>query len=126
MKTIIAGSRSITDPRIVEVVIARSGFEITEVVSGRAPGVDTLGEEWAKAHGIRVEPFPALWRVRGAYNPLAGHERNQRMVNYADALIAIHDGISPGTLDCLRRAVKKGLRIWYEKVSMPDPQSTLF
>jgi hypothetical protein len=43
VRTIIAGSRSITDPAIVGAVIAASGFEITEVVCGMAEGVDKLG-----------------------------------------------------------------------------------
>ncbi len=38
MKTIIAGSRSITDMSIVTDAIAKSGFDITTVISGMASG----------------------------------------------------------------------------------------
>ena len=44
MKVIIAGSRGITDGRLVSAAVAASGFDITEVVSGTCHGVDQLGE----------------------------------------------------------------------------------
>lgn len=52
MKTIIAGCRWIENYDIVCEAIEASGFDITEVVSGRANGIDTLGENWAEANGI--------------------------------------------------------------------------
>ena len=48
MKVIIAGSRTITDFKIVYEAIKRSGFKITEVVCGECRGPDMLGAEWAK------------------------------------------------------------------------------
>ncbi len=54
MKVIIAGSRTITDMAIVEQAIAISKFEITEVFSGMAKGVDLLGLEWGHAHGVLI------------------------------------------------------------------------
>ena len=47
MKVIIAGSRDITDYSLVCRAISESKFDITEVISGTARGVDTLGEKWA-------------------------------------------------------------------------------
>ena len=40
MKTIIAGSRHITDAAVIITVVEQSRFEITEVVSGAGLGVD--------------------------------------------------------------------------------------
>lgn len=108
MKTIIAGSRSILDYDIVERAIIASGFVITEVVSGCAKGVDTLGEEYAKKHNIPIKPFEADWKdisncpnpkvsKWGAYNPRAGRIRNEKMGDYADALICVWDGVSSGS-----------------------------
>jgi len=110
MKVIIAGSRTIKDPKLVEEAIRRSGFDITEVVSGKEPnGVDKMGENWADYNHIPIKPFPALWddlTTPGAviklnkfgkkYNAKAGPDRNMRMAEYADALIAITSG-TPGT-----------------------------
>ena len=97
MKTIIAGSRSIIDMVFVEQAIEYSGFIISEVVCGEAAGVDTLGKIWAGQREIPVKPFVPNWYPQGRYNKLAGFERNEEMGDYAEALVAVWDGISGGT-----------------------------
>jgi threonine/homoserine efflux transporter RhtA len=94
MKVIIAGSRTIEDYLMVEAAVAASGFEITEVVSGNARGVDRLGEQWAFQRGILITRFIPNWDLLGKK---AGHIRNAQMGEYADALIALWDGKSSGT-----------------------------
>jgi hypothetical protein len=106
MKVIIAGSRNLVDIKDVEDAIKTSGFEITEVVSGAAKGVDHNGEVWAKKNGIRVKQFHANWNKHGR---TAGYVRNQEMADYAEGLIAVWDGESNGTRDMIRRARKLGL-----------------
>ena len=100
MKVIIAGSRSIKDYQRVKSVIESSPFfgKITEVVSGKADGVDTLGEQWAKENGIPIKSFPVTnedWEKYG--KPLAARKRNNDMGEYADALILVWDGKSGGS-----------------------------
>ena len=112
MKTIIAGSRDITSLATVGAAILRSGFPITEVVSGTARGVDQVGEEWARMHLIPIKRFPAQWRDAGGYNPAAGHIRNRQMADYADALVAVWDGRSSGTRGMIEEAGKRGLRVF--------------
>lgn len=109
MKTIIAGTRTITDQFLVDRAVADSGFKISKVFSGKASGVDALGEQWAKANGVPVESFPAEWN---RYGKMAGPLRNQSMVNRADALIAIWDGKSRGTMDVINRAKVKGIPVF--------------
>ena len=109
MKTIIAGSRSITDYNTVEHIVEESGFNITEVVCGMAEGVDRLGLKYALFHGIPFKLFPVTkedWKLKGK---AAGIFRNRLMGDYADALIAIWDGISSGTLYMINYSKKKGL-----------------
>lgn len=109
MRVIIAGSRSITSYATVCEAIKASGFDITKVVSGCARGVDQNGEEWAFNHKIPVKLFHAFWNEEGKQ---AGPRRNQRMAEYAEALIAIWDGLSPGTRDMIERANKHGLKVF--------------
>ena len=62
MKLIIAGSREITDIRVVQEAIKESGInlsEVTEIVSGTARGVDKLGEAVAIQNKIKIKRFPA-------------------------------------------------------------------
>jgi YspA, cpYpsA-related SLOG family len=108
MKTIIAGPRDFTNYDALTAAITGSGFEITEVVSGGAEGVDSMGERWAREHGVPCRTFHAQWKALGR---AAGPIRNGRMAEYADALIAVRKGDSPGTRDMIARASRKGLKV---------------
>lgn len=125
MRTIIAGSRGIVDPRIVALAVDRCGWTPSVVLSGKAKGVDTLGENWANANGIPVDPYPADWNnleapgaviktTRGGkrYNAVAGHKRNSQMADNAQCLISIWDGKSTGTRHMIQDARSKGLRVF--------------
>lgn len=107
MKVIIAGSRTITDQAmvccIIEDIVEKTNLEITEVVSGRAKGVDKAGEVWAFHEKIPIKRFIPRWEQFG-YS--AGHRRNSEMADYADALIAIWDRQSRGTKDMIDKMVK--------------------
>jgi len=94
MKVIIAGSRDGVWPELVSTAVLRSNFNITEVVSGTARGVDQWGEAWANEHNIPIKQFPADWNKFGKQ---AGIYRNCEMAEYADALIAVWNGESKGT-----------------------------
>jgi hypothetical protein len=126
MRVIIAGGRDILDPAIVEAAIAASGFEITEVVCGMAPGVDSIGRHWAKQRGIPVLERPAAWddltapraRIRTnrfgkRYNANAGNDRNCRMARDAaeenGGLIAVWNGKSSGTANMIEHAKTYGI-----------------
>lgn len=108
MRTIIAGSRSIKDYETVERGVRLSGFDITEVVSGAATGVDKLGERWARENDVPVNSQLALWNQQGL---AAGHIRNTEMAEYADGVIIIWDGKSKGTKDMINIARKMQLSI---------------
>jgi hypothetical protein len=110
VKTIIAGSRGIyLTVHEVDAIVRESGFEVTEVVSGGALGVDRAGEGWAsRISGVKLTRMPADWTNGKRGGPL----RNEEMAKYAEALIAVWDGKSPGTADMIRRAEKHGLKIY--------------
>lgn len=140
IKLIIAGSRDLKDYAVVEEAIHK-GLEVlkiekvSQVVSGHASGVDTLGEEWALKNGINIVTFPADWKdikAPGAvikerynqwtkknekYNANAGFQRNAEMAEYADALIAVNLGTN-GTDNMVKLAKQKGLLVYEYK---PEP-----
>jgi hypothetical protein len=118
MKTIIAGSR--TEKRFGQVVLAFKATNlpidaITEVVSGCADGIDQVGEEWARMAGLPVRQFPADWK---RYGRAAGRQRNLQMAVYADALIAIWDGKSPGTRHMIATAERMGLKVFVYRTDL--------
>lgn len=113
MKTIIAGSRTIEDYDIVLAAILASNFDITEVVSGCARGVDKLGERFAEDVELPIKYFPADW---DKYGKKAGYIRNEEMANYADAAICIWDGESKGTENMINISTKKKLKLFIYKI----------
>lgn len=115
MKVVIAGSRNLTDPILLEEAIRDSGFEITEVLCGRATGVDELGRVWAEAAGIPVRYFPADWKKWGKS---AGPRRNAEMARECDALIAVTYG-SRGTTNMVHQAQTYGRKIFIKQVPQP-------
>jgi len=103
MKVVIAGDRNCDDRAIVKEAIEESGFEITEVISGGARGVDTVGEEWATDNGIPFARFPADWE---RYGRAAGPKRNKQMAEYGDALVAVLALGSRGTKNMIGQMQK--------------------
>lgn len=116
MKLVIAGGRDITDMNLLVEALNAFGKlgDIKQVVSGMAPGVDTLGHQWATKCGIPVKEFPADWDRLGR---AAGPIRNKEMAIYSDMLLAIWDGKSRGTknmIDHMNR-LKKPVYIHFVK-----------
>ena len=109
MRTIVAGSREITDIKIVYNIMMASKFPIKTIISGGAKGVDSLGEEIAKYYNIPLEIHPADW---DQYGKSAGYKRNELMASKADALVAIWDGQSKGTKHMIDIAKRYKLKIF--------------
>lgn len=105
MKVIVAGSRDINQPGAVGRAIQSAPYQISEIVSGNARGVDTLAENWAALKEIPTKIFPADW---DKYGKPAGAIRNAQMAEYADALIAVWDGKSAGTKMMIQMMNKAG------------------
>ena len=120
MKIIIAGGRNITDESLVRKAVESSGFNITEVVSGGARGVDTLGENYAKRAGIDIVTIHANWTKHGKS---AGPIRNMKMATYVvsdlskkGGLIAIWDGASRGTANMISTAEALKLKVFIYRI----------
>ena len=117
MKTIIAGSRTVTDMAVVEAACNSCPWRITKVVSGCARGVDTLGELWAVAHNVPIERHSADWDRHGKK---AGYLRNIKMAECSESLIAVWDGESKGTSHMIVAAQRLGLKIHIHRTDIPN------
>ena len=116
MKVIVCGSRSIKNEMWVHdwLDYLQTQIDITEVVTGMAPGPDNYGGRWAWVQNIPDKNFPAQW---DKYGKSAGMIRNVEMADYADYVIAFWDGKSRGTkhmIDTMKRKGKHGTVIEYE------------
>lgn len=100
MKVIIAGSRIIDDKKIVWGALDNTKFDITEIISGGALGVDRLGEEWARSKKIPVKSYRPNYNTDNPkYAPLL---RNMEMAKYGDALIAVWKDQTRGTAHMIK------------------------
>ena len=127
MKLIIAGTRSFNNYELLKSKLDFFLQNVNEevfIISGKAPGADSLGETYAIEKGFVVLPFPAKWKdltttpckikynKHGeAYNALAGFNRNEEMAKNATHCVCFWDGISPGTSDMIQLARKYNLKL---------------
>ena len=111
MKVVIAGGRDFKNYPALDMalqpILVAHGWKI-EIVSGKARGADTLGEQFAEQEGLTVKEFPADWETNGRS---AGPIRNAEMADYADILISFWDSKSKGTKSMIDLALKKGLEV---------------
>ena len=100
MKLLIAGSRGIKDFGLEEYVPPDTDC----IISGGADGVDTLAEAYADANGIsKVIVRPQYDR----YGRAAPIRRNEEMVDMADSVLVIWDGVSRDSRHTINYAKKK-------------------
>ncbi|WP_079674441.1 SLOG family protein [Mycobacteroides abscessus] len=127
---LVTGSRNWTDRTRLFLALSVQTALCDEIVivHGDATGADALADSFAVNHPrTRAERHPADWgrpcddrcyhkpryRADGSeYCPMAGHYRNQEMVDLgADICLAFPLGKSNGTRDCMRRAAKAGIPV---------------
>lgn len=143
MKVIVAGSRECKDYKLLCEVIEKAkeklGISIDTIISGECRGVDKMGEEYAKKNKINLLSVPAEWdnldapgaiikeranpwkKTKEKYNAKAGFDRNEKMAEIADVLIAINLGTS-GTQDMINRAKKHNLLIYVHSPGEPEDE----
>lgn len=112
MKLAIVGSRGL---RLSNEEIGRFvGDEVTEIVSGGAIGIDRCAASFARERGLALTEFLPDYDSYGKRAPLI---RNDRIAEYADAVIAFWDGSSRGTDYTVERFRRHGKPARLIKVS---------
>ena len=104
-KLVVAGSRTICSYDALAEYYQQAKMPAIEIVSGKARGVDTLGEALAASLEIPVAEFPADWEAEPR---AAGFIRNKKMAEYGDAGLLLWDGCSKGTKNMEEELLKLG------------------
>lgn len=114
MNIIIAGGRDFNNYEFLKekcsnVINSFLFKDDIKLVSGKAKGADTLGENFAKEFNYQLLEYPANWNE---YGKSAGYIRNEEMAKISQVLIAFWDGKSKGTKHMINLAKKYNLEIY--------------
>ena len=90
MKLAVIGSRSLCDIVIDDYI----PYDVTEIVSGGARGIDMIAKDYANRKEIAYTEFLPKYNLYGKGAPI---KRNEEIARYADEAIAFWDGKSKGT-----------------------------
>ena len=112
MKVAIVGSRHTnkSTQEIFDIIDKYLPRGCSEIVSGGAIGIDTEAEKYAKKYNIPFTCFRPDYDALGKTAPLA---RNDTIIDYADYVIVIWDGLSRGSAYVIKRciAVQKPMKV---------------
>jgi len=119
MKIAIVGSRDYTDynnftNKLEDIVGWHFDGTLGEydkelrIISGGARGVDSLAEQWADENDVLCDVIKPEWEK---YGKAAGFIRNSKIVEQCDEVIAFWDGVSRGTEDTIKKAVRLGKQV---------------
>lgn len=104
MKVLVVGSRSIEHFDLS----AYMPTDAEMIISGGARGIDTVAEKYADQYGISKLIMRPDYRRFGKAAPL---KRNEKMVEAADLVLVIWDGVSRGAKYTAEYAKKKGKEV---------------
>ena len=104
MKILIAGSRSINEYDLKGLI----NESVDLIICGGAGGVDSLAEKVADELGISKLIIRPEYKKYGRAAPLL---RNNRMVEIADEVIVVWDGVSKGAKYTAELAKKKNKKV---------------
>ncbi|MBM3430403.1 MAG: DUF2493 domain-containing protein [Bacteroidetes bacterium] len=113
----IVGSRNFNDKELFEKVMSEVLLiegKPNKVISGGAVGADTLAYEWAIENKIEIVIFKPRHGdfPKKSRNWMAPKERNTRIVENSEIVLAFWDMSSTGTKDTIEKAIKNNRKIY--------------
>lgn len=113
MKILVTGDRLWSNEDAMRLTLEqyKNPHEAITLIEGEAPGADVMSAKVATEFGWTVVRVPANW---DKYGRSAGPIRNREMLNMQpDLVLGFHTNIwnSKGTLDCMKEAGKRGIRV---------------
>lgn len=108
VKVLVCGGREYADPFMVAKVLEEVRPDL--IITGAAPGADTLAESWARRNGVPYRGYPANWKRDGKPG---GPIRNRAMLaaerEGLDLVVAFPGG--NGTADMVWLAHSAGVKV---------------
>ena len=104
MNLAIIGSKQFHNFKLIESVLEDFTPKIDVIISGGAPGADTLAKKFANKHKIKLLEFLPDFVKNGKD---AKYIRDKLIVDNSDEIIAFYNGKCEGTKYTLKYAAKK-------------------
>lgn len=101
MKVAIIGSRNLTVDNLGDYL----PWDVDEILTGGAKGIDTCAANYAEANGIKLTVIKPEY---DRYRKGAPLKRNRQLIENSDCFIAFWDGKSRGTMYALTYATAYG------------------
>ena len=93
MKLAVIGNKEFTDRQFFYEILTKIK-NITKIISGGAPGTDTLAKQYSEANNIEFIEFSPNYDLHGIE---AKQVRDKKIVENCDSILAFWDGICEGT-----------------------------
>ena len=112
-RILVTGGRTNYDYMTVERAIFDHCRQSDIIVHGGASGVDSLASQIVRYNPdfFDEDPFPADWKPNGVFNPNAGPERNQAMLESGIQGALVFAG-GTGTADMKQRLIDAGVKFY--------------
>ena len=112
-RILVTGGRDNYDWLTVERAIFDRCNQGDVIVHGGASGIDSIASQVVHYNPdfFDEDPFPADWKPNGVFNPNAGPERNQQMLDSGISGALVFAGGS-GTADMVRRLNSAGKKFY--------------
>ena len=114
MKIAVIGGRDFNDYPTLSFIV--SEHKPSMLISGGAKGADALAEKFSRDFGTPIKVYRANWndftppckilknKWGQMYNALSGMNRNTKIIEDCDMVIAFWNGVSTGTKDSIEKA----------------------
>ena len=109
MKLLVAGSRGIEEFDLSTYIPQNTDV----IITGGAKGIDTIAERYADEHRLSKIIIRPQYNLYGRAAPL---KRNEIMIDMADFVLVVWDGVSRGTKYTIDYAVKKNKEMQIIKI----------
>jgi hypothetical protein len=96
-------------------LLEENRYEFSVLVSGAAPGVDSIALNWARDSQVAFVGIPALWDTHGKG---AGPIRNALMSRLPISVCLAFNG-GTGTQNMIANCKEKGIPLFYPEVDLP-------
>ncbi|MDY6915880.1 MAG: SLOG family protein [Candidatus Cloacimonadota bacterium] len=93
MKLAVIGSKKFNNFQLLTSEIEKEN-NLTKIISGAAPGTDSLARRYAIQNNIPLLEFPPDYAKNGAE---AKHVRDRQIVDHSEKVLAFWDGVCQGT-----------------------------